>query len=190
MIDPYPISALVDRYKLNSKQAIYDRIKALNIVPVSRGKISSSQLEELDELDNHLNNGGSFASFKQASNSDAAPRSIVNSPVDEANFPLDELLERSTDDGRKSIAPLSLQQLSEGLNYLVSLIGRDPLKHYEHLERAYDRGWLLTTSECAAILGAKPRGSAFTRGSFVLVKAGKIGNQTAWRITKPSQDNQ
>jgi hypothetical protein len=182
MIDPYPISALVDRYKLNSKQAIYDRIKALNIVPVSRGKISSVQLDKLDKLDNHLNSGGSFASFTEEN-------SIASRPVDKISFPLDELelhqnIETVTD------SQFSVQQLSAALSHLVKLIAPDPLAHYDHLEKACDRGWLLTTNECAAILGVKPKGKTFTRGSFVLLSVGKIGNQKAWKITKSSQYNQ
>ena len=185
MIDPYPISALVDRYKLNSKQAIYDRIKALNIVPVSRGKISSVQLGELDELDKHLISGGSFASF-------AEKNSIVNRSAENVFYPLDELDELELQQNIETVtdSQFSIKQLSATLSHLVKLIAPDPLAHYEHLERASDRGWLLTTNECAAILGVKPKGKTFTRGSFVLLSVGKIGSQKAWRITKSSQYNQ
>lgn len=196
MIDPYPISALGDRYKLNSKQAIYDRLKALNITPVSRGKISVTQLDYLDELDKHLTGGGSFASFTEK-------KSMVNRPVESAFYPLDELeLQQRKVDGaddpsiklcKKNIetvtdlrqtSQFSEWQLSAALSHLVNLIAPDPLAHYEQLQRACVFGWLLTTGELATILGVKPRGEVFTRGSFVFSSAGKIGNQKAWRICK------
>ena len=50
----YKISELQARYSLSSKQSVYDRMKALQIVPVSRGKISSQALDKLDELDKFL----------------------------------------------------------------------------------------------------------------------------------------
>ncbi len=59
-IDPYPISALQDRYRLSSRQAVYDRINALGIKPVARGKISSEQLSLLDKLDEHIKAGGAI----------------------------------------------------------------------------------------------------------------------------------
>jgi len=50
----HKISELQARYSLSSKQSVYDRMKALQIVPVSRGKISSQALDELDELDKFM----------------------------------------------------------------------------------------------------------------------------------------
>jgi len=50
----YKISELQARYGLSSKQSVYDRMKALQIVPVSRGKISSQALDKLDELDKFM----------------------------------------------------------------------------------------------------------------------------------------
>lgn len=175
MIDPYPISALADRYKLNSKQAIYDRIKALNIVPVSRGKLRAEQVLELDELDKHLINGGSFANFL------ATP--VINSGI--TNIKVD--LRTSYPEEKQwntPISQLSLHGLYLALNHAANQFKSDPLAHYELLERARLRGWLLTTAECTEILGVKPRGKVFTRGSFVLSNVGKIGNQKAWKITE------
>jgi len=45
--DLIAISSLQDRYSLNSRQAIYDRIAALKITPVARGKLSSVQVDKL-----------------------------------------------------------------------------------------------------------------------------------------------
>ena len=52
----YKISKLQTRYGLGSKQSVYDRMKALQIVPVSRGEISSQALDELDKLNEFMKN--------------------------------------------------------------------------------------------------------------------------------------
>lgn len=155
-------------------------------MPVSRGKISATQLDYLDKLDNHLTGGGSFASFKQASHIE---NGIINSLVDELSSPVAETLGEGTsvpkglteDDGQWNIpinrearhmedstwqtSQLSLQQLSIALNHLIktltvaeklgcgfaspnfSSLGADPLAHYEQLQRACDKSWLLTSRE-------------------------------------------
>jgi len=60
----------------------------------------------------------------------------------------------------------------------------DPLAHWEQLERAADKGWALSTNEVAQLIGTRPRGQQFQRGSFTFIRAGKIGRQAAWRVSK------
>jgi hypothetical protein len=66
-METYPIASLQERYSLSSKQSVYDRIKALSIEPVARGKISSDQLDKLDKLDKWLkaNPHSAIADFPQ-----------------------------------------------------------------------------------------------------------------------------
>jgi hypothetical protein len=68
------ISSLQQRYGLSSRQAVYDRIAALKIEPVARGKLSTEQLDKLDKLDKFLssNPGAASANF---------PREAEVSPV-------------------------------------------------------------------------------------------------------------
>ena len=65
---------------------------------------------------------------------------------------------------------------------------RSPLWYMSELERAEAQGWMLTTAEIQQLIGVKPTAakgtSIYQRGSFAFVKAGKIGSQTAWRVTK------
>jgi hypothetical protein len=61
---------------------------------------------------------------------------------------------------------------------------RDPLQHYVVLERAIASGWLLPTSEVRSLIGVKPSGDRFQRGSFIFIRSGKIGAQSAWRVAK------
>jgi hypothetical protein len=61
---------------------------------------------------------------------------------------------------------------------------REPLQHYTALERAIANSWLLSTAEVRSLIGVKPSGDRFQHGSFVFVKSGKIGAQSAWRVAK------
>ena len=65
---------------------------------------------------------------------------------------------------------------------------RSPLWYMPELEQAQAQGWILTTAEIQTLIGVKPivaKGtSTYQRGSFTFTKAGKIGSQTAWRVTK------
>jgi hypothetical protein len=61
---------------------------------------------------------------------------------------------------------------------------RDPLQHYAALERVIASGWLLSTAEVRQLISTKPHGDQFQYGSFVFVRAGKIGAQAAWKVLK------
>ncbi|NER27263.1 MAG: hypothetical protein F6J89_06395 [Symploca sp. SIO1C4] len=166
-IDPYPVAELPSRYKLG-KQAVYNRLEALQIKPHRQGNrsyIGLEQLQALDQLEEHLVSGGTMGDF--------------NSP------PLES-----------SLSPVDTVDLSTGLNRtddLITLIERiatavkplsDPLAHLEQLEKAVANNWLLSTKEVQRVIGVKPKGEKFTRGSFTFVRSGKIGNQSAWRVVK------
>jgi hypothetical protein len=69
----------------------------------------------------------------------------------------------------------------------------DPLWYLEKLERACTSHWLLTTEEVEQLIGTKPEShkdeNIYQRGCWIFTKAGKIGSQTAWRVTKNNVDN-
>lgn len=181
-IDPYPISALQDRYRLSSRQAVYDRINKLGIQPASRGKISSDQLDKLDRLDNWIKVGKTIENFISSERLAA----VTNEPGAAIVMPTP----KSQD------LPTSLHTFEANSTSLIQLVYEiaaalgpqvDPLQHLECLERAASQDWLLTTGEVKQLIGVKPyvNGSdRFTRGSFAFVKSGKIGSCIAWRVVK------
>ena len=164
-METYPITSLQERYSLSSKQSVYDRIKALSIKPVARGKISSDQLDKLDKLDKHLKSGGTLSDF-ESSQTEVMPAAI------------------------EPAAATSITQDRENFLELIEAIARhiaatrDPLQHYAALERAIASGWLLSTAEVRSLIGTKPTGDRYQRGSFVFIRSGKIGAQAAWRVSK------
>jgi len=165
-METYPIASLQDRYSLSSKQSVYDRIKALSIEPVARGRISSDQLDKLDKLDKHLKSGGTLSDFESSRTEVIEAGSIEPAAATAINQERENFLE-----------------LIEAIARHISAT-RDPLQHYAALERAIASGWILTTAEVRALIGVKPSGDRLVRGSFIFVRSGKIGTQAAWRVAK------
>ncbi len=64
----------------------------------------------------------------------------------------------------------------------------NPLWYMEVLEQACTNSWILASEEIHQLIGVKPtcpKGhDSFRRGSWVFTKSGKLGIQTAWRVSK------
>lgn len=58
----------------------------------------------------------------------------------------------------------------------------NPIEHWFSLERAAMSNLLLSSMEIKQLIGVKPAGDRFTRGSFTFIKSGKIGSQSAWKV--------
>jgi hypothetical protein len=159
----YKISKLQARYGLSSKQSVYDRMKALQIVPVSRGEISSQAVYELDKLDEFMkkNPGAKIWEF---------PRDVEyesSGQLDKSSGQLDNFNE-------------TLQLVEAIARHLAA--NQDPLAKYKALEYAANHIMLLPTSKVKELIGAKPSKSQFQRGTFVFTKTDiKIGRESAWR---------
>lgn len=98
---------------------------------------------------------------------------------------LETSIEPQTDDCLAAIA----QSLAKLETLLASrLPPSDPLWYMNVLERAQASHWILTTEEVEQLIGVKPRCEAgknsYQRGCWVFVKAGNIGSQIGWRVTK------
>lgn len=165
-METYPIASLQERYNLSSKQSVYDRIKALSIEPVARGKISSDQLDKLDKLNQHLKSGGSLSDFESSRTEIIQTEAIEPAAATAINQDRENFLE-----------------LIEAIARHISAT-RDPLQHYAALERAIASSWLLSTAEVRSLIEVKPAGDRFQRGSFCFIRSGKIGAQVAWKVLK------
>jgi hypothetical protein len=165
-METHPISELQQRYSLTSRQAVYDRMKALAIEPIARGKLSSEQLDKLDKLDKHLKSGGTLSDFESSRTEVIEAGSIEPAAATAINQERENFLELI-----EAIARHFQQQ-------------REPLQHYAALEQAACCAWILTTSEVSGLIGVKPTGDRFERGSFAFVRSGKVGAQTGWKVEK------
>jgi hypothetical protein len=179
-METHEISSLQERYSLSSRQAIYDRINGLKIKPVSRGKLSSDQLDKLDKLDKFLRStpGATISDFPREADVVAEQFDRFDEAVDRS-----EITHLSSNSLDKQTDAADMMLLIESIARQIAAT-RDPLQHYAALERAIASNWLLTTAEVRSLIGVRPNGDRFQRGNFVFVRSGKIGNQAAWRVMK------
>lgn len=179
IVDRVSTAYLLKRYNLNSRTALINRLGALEIKPVREGNrffVSADDMDKLDALNECLKRGNSLTECAIE----------VKSGI----FKHDGSAFENGSKRRKEIELDSLPTSTADFTSLVHDIAAalrpqtDPLQHLECLERAAEMGWLLSTKEVRALIGVKPHGSSFERGSFTFSYAGKIGSQTAWRVEK------
>jgi hypothetical protein len=184
-METHEISSLQERYSLSSRQAIYDRINGLKIKPVLRGRLSSEQLDELDKLDKFLRStpGATISDFPREADVVAEQFDRFDEAVDRS-----EITHLSSNSLDKQTDAADMMLLIESIARHIAAT-RDPLQHYVALERACASGWLLSTAEVRSLVGTKPTGDRFQRGSFVFIRSGKIGAQSAWRVAKVVEGN-
>jgi hypothetical protein len=170
---------LQGRYGLESRQAVYDRINGLDIKPVARGKISPQQLELLDKLDKHIRGGGAIANFPIYPEVEITPLEKLDNQLD--------ILDNQLDNSENLTAITVMAGLVEKM---MGYIGnqRSHLSEYEELEKAVTHKWILSTSKVKELIGVTPRVGkdelTFVWGSFTFTKAGKLGNQMGWLVSK------
>lgn len=194
-----PVAQLPSKYGI-VKSVLYDRINRLGIKPQKIGNksyLSGEQLELLDQLDAHINAGGSMAEFADRNTRQSGGQS---------DEPKSELESLGQSGGQLTATELTgsqfglIPQLIEGLVVrLVPAIVRqlsplpsaiDPVAHLRSLEEACRNGWLLSTSELAALLKLSPAtvrgyGEQFEDAGFVFTRAGtRKRGEVAWEISK------
>ena len=80
----------------------------------------------------------------------------------------------------------SLDQLQTAL--VTDSKPANPLWYMDVLEKAISNNWILSTDEVEKLIGVKPHcnhdESSFERGTWIFTKAGKIGAQLGWKVSK------
>lgn len=206
-----PISSLQERYGLSSRQAVYDRIAALKIEAVARGKLSSEQVDKLDKLDKFLssNPGAAIADFPREA--EISPVRQLDKPdlssgqLDKFNLSSGQLDKPDLSSGQLDKSNLSSRQLDKSnlssgqldkpsdfielVKEIANVLSTktpqvSPAKRLASLEKIANNGWLISTAEVKQLIGTKPSGERFTRGSFAFIRSGKIGGQNAWKVIR------
>ena len=175
------IKELLARYNLKTRQSIYNWCNAVNITleKDSNGHAyaTKEQIELLDQLENHLKEGGKLTTF--------TPVLMV-----EIDNKLDSKLDSVIDNKIKPVySSIDSQLLGEMMQVIASKLQPvDPLWYMVILERARNSNWLLTTAEVRELIGVKPKTKkgekTYKRGNWLFIKSGKIGNQTGWKVMK------
>ena len=179
-LDSLTIKDLESRYGV-ARSNVYNRINGLKekgypLEPEKRGAKSifnADQVQAMDALDSHIKAGNEIATFPSNGHTD--------------------LLRVSQDTWKPSHRTQDITRGDESkmvgvlLGALASLQPNepDPLANLELLDRVAEKGWLLSTSQLAPLLGRKSlHGSEFCRYGFVFTRVGRNGAESAWRIEK------
>jgi hypothetical protein len=180
-IDRLAVASLGDRYGI-SRSVLYSRINALKIEPEKLGNrafVSGGQLALLDGLHDHLKDGGSTAEFLEIKGLDDEKPSGKPSGEQSAGQ-----ITFSPDAGQL-LNLLAEQQHTEQSAEQSNLHWTERLRC---LEEAYEKGWLLSTSQLAELLGISSHTlTSFhecDRYGFHLSRAGMNGAEIAWKVGK------
>jgi hypothetical protein len=175
----FPIKELPERYSL-ARSAVYVRMKRLNITPHTQGNrsyINASELDLLDDLHDFL--------------CEDSTRTIDDFLRGLSAFELTPQALPSTQKlTRRQTGHLSGQSLKE-VQYQPENHAAQLRERFELLERAANRGWLLSTSDLALLIGLEPasvvRHEQLSRWGFTFVKcAERTGREINWAVKRPT----
>ena len=174
----YPIRELPERYGI-ARSAIYVRMKRLNITPHTQGNrsyINASQLKLLDNLHDFLaeDSGRNIDDFLRSLNAVEVTQPAFSSTG--------QLAPRQT-------GHLQGQSFPE-LQYQLEGHATQLRERFELLDRAATRGWLLSTSDLALLIGLEPgslvRHQELSRWGFTFVKrVERTGREVNWAVKHP-----
>ena len=184
------VKELCDRYSLQSRKSLYSRLDAvgLKLPKDDDGKAYATpeMIQLLDDLDKHLKNGGSLKNYTPVTSVTTHLEATDNSKISDITTQTTQLTTQQT-------TQMNREELLEVIEVLGTAIASrlqpiDPIAYNNSLEQALEQNWILSTSEVKQLIGIKPscpKGeTVFTRGCWAFTKAGKIGNQTGWRVKK------
>ena len=184
-IDRFPVSELRDRFNIG-RTALYERMNTLSIKPVKQGTksyVSGEQLLRMDKLDLHLKSGGGLADFSQTvQQTSGGQTEQLSLPISQSVSPVQPSAMVSVIEGivQSVFTRLAPQPAQAGMR----------LAHLRELEEAYEKKWILSTSELADLLGlsattVRGYGDQFEEAGFVFTRSGtRSRGEVAWKIEK------
>lgn len=181
-LDLIPVSSLSDRYGV-ARSNIYNRLSGLSIEAEKQGGkayLNADQLRLMDALDQHLKAGGTIADFQP--NGQLSYRSTGQA---EPSYRTQDSLS-TLSLSRKGDQSLALALVVDAIaGKLTDLKPTDPLANLRTLDEAAQRGWLISSSQLAPLLGLKTlTGQTINRYGFTCTRQGRNGVESAWKITK------
>lgn len=194
VIDRLPLKDLENRYGI-PRSLLYKRIKDLGIkshMVGTKGYLDTAQIKLLDDLDAFLKGGKNrqtpeFLEKLRQSNKQSIEQSRVLDSIDLTQFATNTSV---ASNGMNAIAE-SLAEIADRLYILQDPL--EPLKIQQErlrmIEEVAEKGWLLPTKHLQQLLGLRSLpglqdGAFFHRYGFQFVRAGKVGRENEWRITK------
>ncbi len=185
----HSISELLTRYKI-TKPALYSRFKGLGISTFKVGRkayVKAEDVELLDKLEQHIYDGGTIIDFVHTSEAAIELRFPSSKELTEASQPIPEEQSNSWLNSLpylvNSLADAIVQRITPPVN---------PLAELEALEKAYEKRWILSTSQLGSILNLNSktliRHKSFDRHGFTFTRSGQVGAEIGWRVGKVEID--
>jgi hypothetical protein len=150
-----------------SRSAFYKRMAQAGVRPIRVGQnsyLESIHLQALAELEAHVQAGGNPEAFPGRLQT-SPELAMVPSPGRPA--PLEEVEEDQ--EAPEELVAAAVLHLDQLLSFLT---------------KAARNSWELPTSQVQLLVGAKPRGSSFSRYGFTFRASGKHGQETSWRVER------
>ena len=183
------ISQLLTRYKI-TKPALYTRFKGLGISTFKVGRkayVKAEDIELLDKLEQHIYDGGTITDFVYTNEAAIELRVPSSKELTETSKPIPEEQPNTW-----------LNSLPYLVNSLADAIAQritppvNPLAELEALEKAYEKKWILSTSQLASLLKLNGktliRYKFFERHGFTFTRNGQVGAEIGWRVGKVDND--
>ncbi len=150
--------------------------------------VNAEQLQRLDDLHSHLQKGGTTGEFLKQRQKKGTGQSKTNNRTDEN----EALFQNSS--GQITLAqPGAIVALVEAVVKRLVPSSGSRLSYLRELEEAYEKGWLLSTTEIASLLGFSPKtireyGKEFEDAGFVFTRVGtRKRGEIAWAIGKKEE---
>lgn len=177
------ISEYCDRFNIKSRSTLYTRINGLKakgintdlITKDGKSCIPEALQQELDSLHQHLKSGNNIGSYQPLSKVEVLPPENRTAQYNRAGQ-----LHSTTEQQYFLVTPELIQELAIAVT--KNLKPLDPFWHVDRLRMLARFNIEITTKELRSLIGIKPKGERFNRGSFEFVKVGKIGSQSAWKV--------
>jgi len=199
-LDRISVAQLPDRYSI-TRSVVYNRLNDLSIKPERLGNkayVNAQQLDLLDRLHQHIQDGGITADFLAATGRSGIQSGLQSVGLSDGQSESSARLS-GTESSPQSVGRSGIQsaKLSDGQVMLVdaqalTILGEimtrfvplpAPLANLRAIQEACDQGWLLSTSHLVALLGVKNlSGQMIERYGFRFMRVGHNGAESAWRV--------
>lgn len=183
-----PIAQLLTRYKI-TKPALYSRMKGLGISTFKVGRkayVRSEDIELLDRLEQHIYDGGTIADFVRT---DSGAIELSQESSDELTEQTESRLNEQSSTLLNAL-PLLVNSLADAITQRITP-PVNPLAELEALEKAYEKKWILSTSQLGSVLKLNPktliRYKSFQRHGFTFTRRGQVGAEIGWRVGKAEE---
>jgi len=184
------IKDLMEKYDLKTRQSIYNWCRALGfeLAKDSSGQAYATieQIFLFDQLSEHLKDGGKLDNFTPVSITaidtkiDTAIDRAIDTQIDsELNGGVYQSVDTAIDTSNRPGETELLLKIIQAVSGRRSLV--DNLKDLVWLA---EQNIAISSADVEQLIGVKPHGETFSRGSFSFIRSGKIGNQLGWRVER------